>query len=170
MKQILLIFGILLMTGYSAQAQSKVAHVNTQTLLDTLPSRKKSIAEIQELNRRAEEELTELEKKLQKEYSDYMGRKGTQSEQLNQYDESRLNKMQQDAQARELELSNQLQEFNNTMNQKSLKTIQDAVASVARKKGITYVIDENSALYSSGLDITEEVIIELLRLDALSVN
>ncbi|MBI3240123.1 MAG: hypothetical protein HYZ43_14965, partial [Flavobacteriia bacterium] len=47
-----------------------------------------------------------------------------------------------------------------------LKTVKDAVDIVAKKKGLNYVIDESSTLFASGSNITNEVIPELMRLDA----
>lgn len=168
MKKILVLLTVLCFVNFWSLAQSKVAHVNSQTLLDTLPSRKKALLEIQDLNTRAEVELTELGAKIEKEYNAYMARRGTQSEQMNQYDESRLQKMQQDAQTREKEISDMLQNMTISMNEKTLKTVKDAVAVIATKKGFNYVIDESTTLFSNGTNITSEVITELLRLDALS--
>ena len=72
MKQTLFIF--LLVIGIQSQAnlfaQSKTAHVNTKLLMDTLPSRKNAIIEIQEITKRSEAELLELDKQLQKAYND----------------------------------------------------------------------------------------------------
>lgn len=166
MKKLFFALAIALSTVTVAEAQSKIAHVNSQTLLDTMPSRKKAIAEVQELSRRGDEELGDLEKKLDKEYNDYMARKATQSPQMNQYDESRLMKMQQDAQAREQEISSMIQNMSASLNEEILATVKEAVELVAKKKGLNYVIDVTSTLYASGSDITNEIIPELLRLDA----
>ena len=172
MKRILSILILLVICqAYSTLlAQSKTAHVNTQLLLDTLPSRKKALLEIQEVTKRREAELVELDKQLQKSYNDYVSKKESQSAQLNQYDESKLQKLQQDLQKRENELNTIIQKMNYTLNDQSYKTVQKAVKTVADKKGIQYVLDVASAVYSNGPDITMDVIAELLRLDALTAN
>ena len=166
MKKLFFALALALSTVTTVDAQSKIAHVNSQTLLDTMPMRKKAMAEVQELTRRGDEELGDLEKKLEKEYTDYMARRATQSPQMNQYDESRLTKMQQDAQVREQEISNMIQNLSTSLNEEILATVKEAVELVAKRKGLNYVVDISSTLYASGTDITNEIIPELLRLDA----
>jgi outer membrane protein len=170
MKKLFILTSILFLVGFSAIGQSKIAHVNTQTLIDTMPSRIKALKEINDLSQKGEQELKELETQLEKAYNEYLTRKPTQSEAMNQYDESRLQKMQQDAQNREQEISTLLQNLSATMNEKTLKTVKDAIAIIASKKGFNYVVDENSTLYATGINITNEVITELLRIDAISAN
>lgn len=172
MKQIIHILLVMLgiFAGANSYAQVKIAHVDTQKLLDTLPSRKQAANEIQELNKRGLEELTEMDQQLEKAYNEYIGRKATQTAQVNQYDENRLQKMQEAAQKREQEISNLLQQMTGTMNEKTLKLVKEAIANVAAKKGLTYVLDQAATLYANGTDITNEVITELLRLDALTMN
>lgn len=172
MKRILttLMFLVVCQLHSTLLAQTKTAHVNTQLLLDTLPSRKKALLEIQEVTKRSEAELIELDKQLQKAYNDYMAKKETQSAQLNQYDENKLQKLQQDFQKRESELNSSIQKMNYALNDLNYKTVQKAVKTVADKKGFLYVFDVASAVYSGGIDITSEVITELLRLDALTAN
>jgi Skp family chaperone for outer membrane proteins len=54
------------------------------------------------------------------------------------------------------------------LNDPILKRIQKAVEKVAAAKKINYVIDETTTLYfKGGLDITNEVMVELLKLDAI---
>lgn len=166
MKKLFFALAIALTTVTAAQAQSKIAHVNSQTLLDTMVSRKAAIAEINELSRRADEELKGMEANLEKEYNAYMLRKPTQTQAMNTYDEGRLAKMQADMQAREQEINQILQTMSAEMNDAILKTVKDAVDIVAKKKGLNYVIDESSTLFASGSNITNEVIPELMRLDA----
>ncbi len=150
--------------------QSKTAHVNTMKLMDTLPSRKKALAEILEVTKRGEQELIDLNKQLQTAYSQYMEKKKDQSEQVNQYEESRLKKLQEDLQKREQELNTMIQNMNVTMNDRTYKLLQEATKNVANKKGFQYVIDEGTTLYAGGTNITNDVITELIRLDGISSN
>lgn len=170
MKRILFTLTFLLICqAYSTLlAQTKTAHVNTQLLLDTLPSRKKALLEVQEVTKRGETELLELDKQLQKSYNEYMSRKETQSAQLNQFDESKLQKLQQDLQKRENELNAIIQKMNYSLNDQSYKLVQKAVKTVADKKGFQYVLDVASAVYSGGMDITNDALAELLRLDTVA--
>ena len=170
MKQFLIVLALLIsgqLTG-TAFGQTKTAHVNTKTLMDTLPSRKMAVVEIQEVTQRGEAELMEMDKVLQKAYSDYMAVKESQSAQVNQYEESKLQKMQQDIQKREQELTAMIQNMTIAMNDQTYKAIKEAAETVAAKKGFQYVLEEATTIVATGPSITNDVIAELLRLDAIS--
>ena len=170
-KQLFILLLLFLCPVYNTVfAQSKVAHINTKTVLDTIPSRKKTLQEIQEITKQSEAELIELDKQLQKVYTDYMAKKGEQSETVNQYEENRIQKMQQDLQSREQELNSLIQKKTNALNEKTYTIVKDAVKTIATKKGFQYVLDQEVTLFSGGTDITAEVVSEVLRLDLLSVK
>lgn len=166
MKKLFFALVVALTSFTAAQAQSKVAHINSQTLLDTMPSRKAAIAEITELERRGSEELQLMTENFQKEYIAYESRRATQGADMNAYDEKRLSKMQNDIQNRQAEIEEMLQIKSEKLNTEILASVKSAVDIVAKKKGLNYVIDESSTLFASGTNITNDVIPELLRIDA----
>jgi len=166
MKKLFFAVMIALSTATAAQAQTKMAHVNSQTLLDTIPSRKKAIAEIQDLSARADQELKEMEANLEKEYNAYLLRKPGQTATMNAYDEGRLSKMQNDMQYREQEINNILQKMSQDLNVEILASVTEAVEIVAKRKALNYIVDKSSTLYAGGTDVTNEVIPELLKIDA----
>ena len=61
MKKLLLALVVMFSVG-TVMAQSKVAHVNSQKLLDTLPSRKIAMTKLQEFEANGVKELQEMEK------------------------------------------------------------------------------------------------------------
>lgn len=166
MKKLFFALAVALTSFTGVQAQSKIAHINSQTLLDTMPSRKAAIAEINELERRGSEELQLMSDNFQKEYYAYEARKATQGPDMNAYDEKRLSKMQNDIQSRQMEIEEMLQIKSEKLNTEILASVKQAVDIVAKKKGLNYVIDESSTLFASGTNITNDVIPELLRIDA----
>lgn len=168
MKKQLLILVLIFVCNAAALAQSKIAHVNTKTLLDTIPSRKKAIKEIQEITKQSEAELVEMDKQLQKAYTDYMNKRTDQSQTANQYEENRIQKMQQSLQERQQELDANIQKLNLKLSENTYKLVKDAIKTIATKKGFHYVIDQETTLFSNGTDITSEVIAEVLRLDGLN--
>lgn len=172
MKKILIVFTLILSTQLfqNVLAQSKTAQVNTKALMDTLPSRKKALGEIQEVTKRGEAELAEMEKQFKKAYDDYLAAKPNQSQQVNQYEESKLQKMQQDFQKREQELNTMIQNMTIEMNDKTYKIIQEATKTIAVKKGFQFVLEETNAIYAGGTNLTNDIITELLRLDALAMT
>jgi outer membrane protein len=166
MKKVVVVFTLLLsLTTFS---QSKVAHVNTQKLLDTLPSRKEAMKQLSEFEQKGAAELREMEEDVQKVYSKYMSEQATLTPVMKQYEEERIQKKSQAIQQREQELQQLMQKMAGELNDPILKRVQKAVDKVATAKKINYVIDESTTLYfKGGMDITSEVMVELLKLDAI---
>ena len=166
MKKLFFALVIALTAATTVQAQSKIGHVNSQKLLDTLPSRKKAIEEIGAFEKRGITELQEMDQVIQKMYADYMKVRPTQSASINAYDEERIQKKQAELEARQGELEQKMQLMSQELNVKILAIVKEAVDIVAKRRGLNYVIDETNTLYASGTDITSEVIMELLKIEA----
>ena len=86
-------------------------------------------------------------------------------------EQDKLMKKQQDIEARQGELEQGLQVYNEELNKPILDRIQKAIEIVADRKKLSYVIDESAALYfKGGIDCTAEAIIEVLKLDAEAIK
>jgi Skp family chaperone for outer membrane proteins len=60
-----------------------------------------------------------------------------------------------------------MQMYSQDLNKPILERVQKAVEIVSDRKKLNYVIDESVTLYfKGGMDITAEVVVELMRLDA----
>jgi outer membrane protein len=165
MKKLLLAIAIVFSAG-SLLAQSKVAHVNSQTLLDTLPSRKVAIQKLQQFEVNGVNELKEMEADLNEALAKYERDRPNMSPVIIKIEEEKLMKKQAALQEREQSLSQEMQAYSQELNAPILAMVQKAVNTVAERKKINYVIDESVTLYfSGGTDITDEVIVELLKLD-----
>ena len=166
MRKLFFALAIALTAATGAQAQTKVAHVNTQELLDTLPSHKKGVEEIGFFQKKGIEELTEMDAAVKKLYDEYTKLPAGSSPTIVQYSQDRVSKAQQALETRQAELEQQIQIMTEEMNVRTLATVKEAIDIVAKKKGFNYVIDEAGALFANGTDITSEVIVELLKIDA----
>lgn len=168
MKKILFAL-VVAVTALTAQAQTKVAHVKSQQLLDTMPTRKAGIREIQTIEANGIKELREMDSAVRVAYqrfeADVKAGKIT-SEGAKQYEMGRIQRMQENLEARQQEIDQQLQYMTQELNAKTIEKVKKAVNIIATKKGINYVIDGDAALFAGGTDITSEVIVELLKLDA----
>ncbi len=165
MKKLLVALLVILST--SAMAQQKIGHVNSQELLDSMPSRKAALATLQQFEKDGVAELTQMEADLQKAYDKYMAEKDGKSPLLNQIEEDKLQKRQQALAEREQSLQREMQAISKSMNDPILERIQKAVKIIAERKKISYVIDETTTLYfDAGIDLTAEVMAELMKLDA----
>ncbi len=154
-----------------AQADKKIAHVNAAKLLDTMPSRRNAMAQLKKFEEDGYKELQEMEADLQKSYAVFQQNQPTMSPVIQKIEEEKLQKKQQALQEREQSLNNELQAISQELNKPILERVQKAVETIADRKKLWYVIDESTTLYfKGGLDIQAEVLVELLRLDALATQ
>ena len=166
MKKIVLALVVMFSIG-SVMAQQKIGHVNSQKLLDTLPSRKAAIEQLRLFEENGIQELQEMEADFNKQIAVYEKNRPTMSPVIIKIEEEKLMKKQQALQEREQSLNAEMQAVSQELNKPILERVQKAVEIVSDRKKLSYVIDESTTLYfKGGMDITAEVIVELLRLDA----
>lgn len=162
----LLVALLVIMSAGALNAQVKMGHINSTKLLDTLPSRKAAIKTLEEFGAAGEKELVDKEAEFQKAYNKYLAEREKLSPVMRQYEEERLQKKQQELQTLEQDLQQRMSIMSNDLNSPILKRMQKAVDIVADRRKLNYIIDESQAIYfKGGLDLTNEVMIELLRLD-----
>jgi outer membrane protein len=164
MKKLVLVLFVAF-TALVSFGQTTVAHVNTQKVLDTMPSRKAAERELQDFEERAVKELKETQQKLQSEFKTLQERQRTMSPTAYKFEEDRLMKKSQEFQTRQQELDQQVQILSQDLNAPILDMVQKAVKIVSEKEKIQYVIDKSSLLYSNGRDLTDLVIVEVLKID-----
>jgi len=70
MKRIILALVVMFSVG-TVVAQQKIAHVNSQRLLDTLPSRKAAIEQLRKFEENGVKELQEMEAEFNKQIAIY---------------------------------------------------------------------------------------------------
>lgn len=169
MKNVLL--GLFVALGLNTFAQSKIAHVDSQKLLDTLPSRKLAIKKLDSLKTAGMQELQVMDADFQKAYQVYMTNKDKMSEVERQIQESKLMQKQQMLEATQTSLEEGLQLMSEELNAPILDRVQKSIEIVSERKKLNYVIDVSATMYSKGgMDITNEVIVELLLLDAAATK
>ena len=78
----------------------------------------------------------------------------------------KLQKKQAALVARDESFKQELQAYSAELNAPILSMVQEAVQNVAAKNKMDYVMDATTLLVANGKDITDEVITELLKLDA----
>jgi outer membrane protein len=165
MKNVLL--GLFVVIGFSTLAQTKIGHVDSQKLLDTLQSRKDAIRKLDSMKTAGMEELKIMDADFQKAYQDYMTNQASKSPAERQIIEGRLMQKQQMLEATQASLEEGLQIVSEELNKPILDRVQKSIDIVADRKKLNYVLDVSATMYSKGgIDITGEVITELLLLDA----
>lgn len=169
MKNLLFTLVVLLGLGSTAMAQSKMAHVNSQKLWDTLPSGKAAQLKLGQFEEEYIAQYQELEMNFQKLVTDYqamMKAPEPPSEVRRQFAERNIQQKENELQQFQQVMQYDMQKRQNELEAPIIARIKKAVKIVADRKKLEYVIDINSAVYVNGLDITDEVIVELLKLEA----
>jgi len=170
MKKTLSLVALLFVTNL-AISQSKVAHVNSQSLLDTMPSRGLALKEIKEIEDEFKLELNGMYEEYEKTRAKLEAERATLSPTIIKSREANLMNLGQRIQEREQTVQSELQVRAQELNQPIFDRVKQAVDIVADRKKLNYVIDASNMLYSKGgMDITGEVVIELLKLDAAAIN
>jgi|APGre2960657404_1045060.scaffolds.fasta_scaffold00217_10 outer membrane protein len=170
MKKTLSLVALLFVTNL-AISQSKVAHINSQSLLDTMPSRGLALKEIKEIEDEFKLELNGMYEEYEKTRGKLEAERATLSPTIIKSREANLMNLGQRIQEREQTVQNELQVRAQELNQPIFDRVKQAVDIVADRKKLNYVIDASNMLYSKGgMDITGEVVIELLKLDAAAIN
>ena len=165
MKNVIL--GLFVVIGFSTLAQTKIGHVDSQKLLDTLQSRKDAIRKLDSMKTAGVEELKIMDADFQKAYQDYMTNQASKSPAERQIIEGRLMQKQQMLEATQASLEEGLQIVSEELNKPILDRVQKSIDIVADRKKLNYVLDVSATMYAKGgIDITGEVITELLLLDA----
>lgn len=165
MKKVVAAILVIFCVG-SVMAQSKVAHVNSQVLLDTLPSRKIAIEKLKEFEINGVKELKEMEADFNTAVAKYEKDRPSMSPVIIKIEEEKLMKKQSALQEREQSLNAEMQAYSQELNTPILNMVQKAVQIVSERQKLNYVIDESVTLYfAGGTDITPAVITELLKMD-----
>lgn len=167
MKKLILLLVVTLMMGSGSylNAQSSMAHVNTQRIMDTMPSRKAALKERERFEQRAMKELQETQQKLQQDYQKLQEEKASMAPTAFKFEENRLMKKSQEFQERQQELDQQVQILSQELNEPILDRVQKAIEIVAKQEKVDYVIDEAALLYGNGKNITNKVIKEVMKME-----
>ncbi|MCH2225520.1 MAG: OmpH family outer membrane protein [Crocinitomicaceae bacterium] len=171
MKRILLTLVLIAGTAVMSLAQDNFAHVNSQALLDTMDSYKAANEQMRQFEASGIKELQEMQVALSaKEQSLRDGAKTMAPIVI----EMKQNELQADyarLQQRDQELQGQMQQVSYQLNQPILERVKEAIKIVSEREKIDYVMDVSGMLYyKEANDITEKVIVELLKLEAAAAT
>ncbi|GAB5416585.1 MAG: hypothetical protein Crog4KO_33770 [Crocinitomicaceae bacterium] len=168
MKKILI--ALILMVGFAgtATSQTKIAHVKSQMLWDTLELSAKAEKDMLEIQNMLAQEMADLEADLTKLYEDYQKLKSTAgvSKTLLTIKERNIQTKEQEYQKRQQSIQFELQALKSELEMPIIEMIRDAVAVVAKRDKYDYIMDVNDALFvNEKNDVTKVVLVELLRLE-----
>jgi Skp family chaperone for outer membrane proteins len=109
-----------------------------------------------------------MQKAFESAYKIWIDGQASMPPMIKENEQNKLMRMQQNLETRQAELEQELKVYSEQLNQPILDRVQKAIEIVAERKKLNYVLDQSSMTmyYKGGMDITNEVIVELLILDA----
>lgn len=164
MRTILFLTGLLLLSA-SADAQTKIAYINSQSLMEQLPEAQDAQKQLDALTMEWQNEMTRMASEIQRKVEDYDKRKLI----LTDKRRAEIEKELQELDARMIDFRNQKFGTNGELFTKQgelMKPIQEkifkAVKDVADAEGYDYVVDRSSStllLYANTKhDLTQQVL------------
>lgn len=145
-------------------AQSKVAHINTQELVESMPKMKAAQAELQKLAQTYEAEIQASIKEYQNKTKQYDAEASTKTNEENQKRIEEVTSMQQSIAAYQKQAQDDLAKKEAELLKPIYEEARVAIQKVAKEQGFNYVLDAMSGqgvLYADGKDLLADVKKEL---------
>ncbi|WP_295177908.1 OmpH family outer membrane protein [uncultured Christiangramia sp.] len=163
MKQFRTLFiALALMIGATAftNAQSKVAHIATQDLVQSLPEYKSAMDQLQKLEKTYDAEIKDMLSEAQSTMQRYEAEANTKSDEENQKRGAEIQAAQRRIQEHSAKARQDLQKKETDLLRPVLEKVRTSIQKVARAKGYDYVLDSTTGtgvLLADGYDLTPDV-------------
>lgn len=142
--KVVLVAGCMLFTGsLIANAQTKIAHVNFNAIIDLMPDTKVVSKTLQDYNKSFMDQLTNMQTELQTKAADYDSKKATMTDAVRQLKESELQDIQKRMQDYQTNAAQKVDAKKEELGKPLFEKARAAIAAVAKEKGYTYVIDSS---------------------------
>ena len=164
LKNLLLTSAIILVCSFNAQAQSKVAHINTQELVKSMPETKNAIAEIEKLKKTYETDIQAMEAELENKYKQYGAEASTKTDEENAKRAQELQGMDQSINQYKVQAGQDLQNKQRDLFAPIEEKAINAILKVGNAQGFDYILDSSQGqgvIMANGKDLLTDVKSEL---------
>lgn len=167
MKQFRTLFIALALTlGATAftNAQSKVAHIATQELVESMPAYKDAMSQLQKLEKTYDAEIKDMLTEAQNTMQRYQSEAETVTEEENSKRASELQATERRIQEHSQRARQELKKKENDLIRPVIEKAREAIQKVARAQGYDYVLDSSTGtgvILADGKDLMSEVKSEL---------
>lgn len=167
MKQLkTLLFAAILFFGATSfiNAQSKVAHINTQELVAAMPDMKAAQSQMDQLGKTYEAEIKELATALQNKMKQYDAEAASQTDEENGKRLQEVQGMEQNIRQYQANAQKDMQQKEIDLLKPITEKAKAAILKVARAQGFEYVLDSSPAsgvIMADGKDLMADVKKEL---------
>ena len=164
LKTLVLATALLIGSTSFINAQSKVAHINTQELVQSMPATKAAQAEIEKLSKTYQGELQTMKSELDTKIKQYDAEAKTQTDETNARRVQEVQGMQQSIQQYGGQAQQDLQKKEFDLLKPITEKAKAAIQKVARAQGFNYVLDSTQGqgvILADGKDLLADVKKEL---------
>ena len=161
-----LLFAAALIIGASSfmQAQSKVAHINTQDLIQAMPEMAAAQAEMEKLGKTYEADIKAMATEYQNKMKQYEAEASSKTDEENQKRLVEVQTMQQNIQQYQGTAQQQMQQKELDLLKPITEKAKAAILKVARAQGFQYVLDSTQGggvIMADGKNLLDDVKKEL---------
>ncbi|WP_299097770.1 OmpH family outer membrane protein [uncultured Winogradskyella sp.] len=154
-----LLFAAVLFIGATTftSAQSKVAHIDTQKLIEAMPDYISAQAEIDKLKATYQAELQDQLTELNNKIKQYESEAGSQTAEENLRRKQEVTKIDQSITLYQQNQYQDMQKKNEALMKPIVEKAKKAIKEVAKAQGYEYVLDSAMLLVSDGKDLMADV-------------
>lgn len=163
-KTLLLATALFIGATSFTQAQSKVAHINTQTLIQSMPEMNTAQAEMDKLGKTYEADIQAMVTEYQNKMKQYEAEAATKTEEENQKRLVEVQTMQQNIQQYQTQAQEEMQKKEIDLLKPITEKAKAAILKVARAQGFEYVLDSTQGggvIMADGKNLLDDVKKEL---------
>ena len=154
-----LIFGMSFMN-----AQSKVAHINTQELVEAMPAMQTAKAELEKLAKTYDTDIQTMATELQNKVKQYDAEASTKNDEENTKRMQEVAGMEQSIRQYQGQAQQDLAKKQQELTEPIYKQVQEAIIKVGKAQGFQYILDSTigqGVLLADGTDLLADVKKEL---------
>ncbi len=160
-KVFFLTVALFAMNGFVGAQTVKIAHVNTNEIMNDMPGREKAEKDLEAYYNELQEQLRTMYGEYQNKLQDYQTNAETMSNLVKQSKEKELVDLESRITAFQNNAENEFDAKRAELLAPLLENIQNAINAVGKEKGYTYVLDlaTGAAVYvgTDAIDITKDV-------------
>ena len=164
LKNLLVVATILMLSSISVDAQSKVAHINTQELVEAMPDMKNAKSELEKLAKTYETDIQAMATELQNKIKQYDAESSSKTQEENGKRLQEVQGMEQSIRQYQAQAQQDLQKKEIELLQPITEKARNAILKVGNSQGFDYVLDSSQGqgvIMANGKDLLADVKAEL---------
>ncbi|MDG1778250.1 MAG: OmpH family outer membrane protein [Flavobacteriaceae bacterium] len=164
LKNLLLTATLIIAFSFNAQAQSKVAHINTQELVESMPDMKSAKSELEKLAKTYETDIQAMATELQNKITQYDAESSTKTDEENGKRLQEVQSMEQSIRQYQAQAQQDLQKKELDLLRPITEKAKNAILKVGNAQGFDYILDSSQGqgvIMANGKDLLADVKAEL---------